>query len=472
MAEAATPTPPAPNATGASTRLEKPNQAELDKKVKDLDDKIKANRAIVADVRSKLDNLTKQKESGGDRMSVEAKALKELRDQSKVLVDERNALFERLKEGKAALGKLRDQQDEMKKRLKENDCFSTEAVEKKIRELEYHLATHSLNLKEEKMVIQDIKNLNASKKIISEYDSMGARKTDLEDKIKQISTKLDENKKALDAAKIKEKAQSALVTDIKKPNPKLEIKGLIEARNAANAENQQLNEQIKALKNEFREKEFEFKKAMKAKYDEQKQRKQADYEKRKEEDRIRRLEEEEEKIDRLHVDAFATIEQLKLYLQKVQKAQADDEVKEEVAAFTPAEGQIGKLVTGFDEDIYGTRKAAKKPKAKKAKKVRRLVHDLVCLKEFETLKIEAPLDSEGIPAALEALEKKKAELEADKKSKQANRLTKLAAAKEGGEDKKDEAAAAESKEEETKTTTHADAHEAKPETQTTSEAAA
>ena len=53
-------------------------------------------------------------------------------------------------------------------------------------------------------------------------------------------------------------------------------------------------------------------------------------------------------------------------------------------------------------------------------------HDLQCMKDFETLKIDSPLDIEQIPATLEALEKKRVELQADKERQIAELKLKVA----------------------------------------------
>jgi len=48
----------------------------------------------------------------------------------------------------------------------------SENIDKKISQLEYYLATHSLSLREEKNVIGDIRQLKTSKKSLSEADNL------------------------------------------------------------------------------------------------------------------------------------------------------------------------------------------------------------------------------------------------------------------------------------------------------------
>lgn len=178
-AAAATPAPATEDAdsTKVSEPVARPDRQVLEKELGKIDEEIAKCKAVLDDVKTKMDKLhgdNKDKPKDGVRDK-----LNELRKATKVFAEQRKALFQDLDKNKAITQKLRDQSDAMQKTLKETaniKDFSTASVEKKIADLDYHLSTTPLSLKEEKEVIAQIKALNASKKMISSFDGLRARR--------------------------------------------------------------------------------------------------------------------------------------------------------------------------------------------------------------------------------------------------------------------------------------------------------
>eukprot|EP00299_Pterocystis_sp_00344_P007685 c2598_g1_i1.p1 GENE.c2598_g1_i1~~c2598_g1_i1.p1 ORF type:complete len:480 (+),score=142.98 c2598_g1_i1:52-1440(+) len=428
-------------ASTKDTKVEKPNREEFDKLVKGLEEKIQANKDIVEDVKKKLDHINQSKEKGEKEVDPEEKKLKELKAVTQKVNETRKELFEQQKKNKAIRDQLRDQFDQTRKTFKDLDCPSLEHLEKKIRELEYHLTTNSLTLREEKQVLSDIKGLNSSKKMFSELENVRAAKERADAQGKEISQKLDVAKAEFEKAKAEEDAQFALVTSKreKKSNVRSEVPALLAKRNTAKEDINKLYDELKQARAEFQKKENAFRKYQNERYKELKEKRQAEFEQRKQEQKIRQLEKDEEKFENLHSNEFASIDQLISYLNKYLADNQDEKEEDSKASAAPTklpEGAtlIGKAARGFDDDIFGTKAKGKAAPAKKQakKKTTTLVHDLHFLQEFQTLKVEAPLTLDAIPTAVERLNARKSELQKDKETQRANFLARKAEAEKSG----------------------------------------
>ena len=119
-------------------KFERPNREDFDKQVAELDNKIKANQAIIEEVKNKLDKLKKDKETREAEktekpQSTEAAKAGELRAALKALSEERKTLIEKAKKQQTERAAARAKFDDARKRLKEANVPSPEGLEKKIR---------------------------------------------------------------------------------------------------------------------------------------------------------------------------------------------------------------------------------------------------------------------------------------------------------------------------------------------------
>lgn len=307
--------------------------------------------------------------------------------------------------------------------------------------------------------MQDIKNLNGSRKMFSEVDEAKQTRDRTEASVKELMGKLDENKVLFEKSRKEEEAQYKIVSKQResKKGARSEVPAMIERRNNARAQLNKLYPEMKKLREEFQKKDQEFRKYMNEKRKEQRERYKAEQDARREEDRLRKLEKEEETMNSLHADKFASIDQLVTYLRGRQAKPSDSKVEEEVVPMKAEEGEIliGKHARDLDDDVFGTKKTKGK-KGKKSggkKKAEKFVHDINLLQEFEKLKLDAPMDNGALDETIAQLEKKREELKKDKESqfakyqeRKAAALAKAAEDAKAAEEGKDEAKPEEKKE--------------------------
>lgn len=418
-------------------RVDRPDRQVLDKKLGEIDLQIEKCKAVLDKVKASMDKLHGDQSGDGKGKDTVRTKLNELRAATKVFSEQRKALFQDLDKNKALTQNLRDRSDAMQKSLKETaniKDFSTSAVEKKINDLDYYMSTTPLSLKEEKDVIAQIKALNNSKKMISGFDDLQSKKDAATAERKALSAKLDENKKAFSAAKELEDAQWEIVKKAsgKDDDKRSSRKALLEQREKARSEMNEYYATIRSLRDEHKKQENAWRKYMDAKRKADQEKWVKEQEERKEEMKLYKLEEEAEKEDSKDANKSASIEQLLNYLAKFD-APAEAAV---VQAATKVEmgglQQMGKKANDLDAfDMYGTKSTKKKKGNKKGgkNKAKGLSHDVKCLQEFETLKVEAPLSLADIPAAVTALKAKKEAMAKEKAEKAAKRDEKIDALK-------------------------------------------
>lgn len=424
----------------------RPDRNELNSKLSVIDKEIEEAKKILSDVKEKMDKLqAESQEKGKDSTRIK---LNELRQATKVFSDQRKTLFKELDANKELTKKLRDESDKMQAQLKELAGFkgelSSAAVDKKIAELDYYMATTPLALKEEKDVIAKIKALTASKKVIGQFDSIQEKKDSATAARKALSAKLDENKKSFTQAKELEDAQWEIVKkNSSKDGDKRDLrKSLLEKRERARNALNDHYAKIRALRDEHKKAENAWRKYQDAKRKADEERYKKEQEERKEEEKLIKLEKEDEKVDSEHANSCATIEQLIKYLARYapqdEKKDESKEEKDDGKAEMDGLQQIGKAARGFDDDIFGTKtKGGKKGKKGKGKKKNvSISHDVKSIEEFEALGISAPLSIEEVTKAVEELKKKRDELEEGHNKKKAERQVKIDKLKEEIEVKK------------------------------------
>lgn len=420
--------------TKVPERVERPDRQVLDKELKVIDAEIEKCKAVLDDVKAKMDILHGDSEANSGKDTIRTK-LNELRAATKVFAEQRKGLFQDLDKNKALTKALRDKSDELQQTLKDTaniKDFSTAAVEKKVNDLDYYMSTTPLSLKEEKDVIAQIKALNASKKMISGFDDLSAKKDAAAAERKALSSKLDDNKKAFTAAKELEDAQWEIVKKAsgKDDDKKSQRKTLLEARENARTEMNAHYTKIRALREDHKNKENAWRKYMdlKRKADQEKWAKEQ--EERKEEMKLQKLEEEAEKEASKDANKLASIDQLLNYLAKFSTAAKEEEATAEVwKGEMDGLQAIGKKARGFEDDIFGTKSSKKGKKNKKGGKNKGgkgMSHDVKCLQEFETLKIEPPLSQADVPTAVAALQEKKGAMKKESDARDAKRKEKMA----------------------------------------------
>lgn len=422
--------------TKVPDRVDRPDRQVLDKKLGEIDLQIEKCKAVLDQVKAKMDKLHGDQSGDGKGKDTVRTKLNELRAATKVFSEQRKALFQDLDKNKALTQNLRDRSDAMQKSLKETaniKDFSTSAVEKKINDLDYYMSTTPLSLKEEKDVIAQIKALNNSKKMIAGFDDLQSKKDATAAERKALSAKLDENKKAFSAAKELEDAQWEIVKKAsgKDDDKRSSRKALLEQREKARTEMNEYYATIRSLRDEHKKQENAWRKYMDAKRKADQEKWVKEQEERKEEMKLYKLEEEAEKEDSKDANKSASIDQLLNYLAKFDAPAEAAAVQEKTTVEMNGLQQMGKKANDFDLDVYGTKSTKKKKGNKKGgkNKAKGLCHDVKCLQEFESLKVEAPLSLADIPTAVAALQAKKAVMAKEKAERALKRDEKIDALK-------------------------------------------
>jgi len=429
-----------PKALGKN--LEKPTRATLDAEYAKIDAEIAKCKKVMDDVKQKIEKLKESNASNKEKNKADREILETLRAKSAELRAQRAKAQEAFTAALEKKKALYVKNDQSKKSL-DRQAKTVEQVEQKIREREYYLTTSSLTLKEEKEVHAEMKALEKSKKVIGEMEAIQIKKTAQEAKIKELKAEADAVNKLFQEAIKVEQAQFEKVQAMRPKKDNDDYKKWSEQRTNAKVNMDALYLKKRNLGLEFKKKENEFYEHLREKRKEQDERRKAEQEARKEEDKMRKLEKEEAEHANMFAKEFATIDQLSTYL----KAFVVGDKKEEaqvVEAPKYAEGTvlIGKAARGFDEDIFGTKKAGKGKKSGGGKKKKAAVfkHDLGLVQEFEMLKVSAPLTQDEVPAAIKALADRKEQLEKEKETKHAKRVAKIAEMKNQKDEGGDEAA--------------------------------
>lgn len=416
---------------------DRPDRQVLDNELAVHDEEIEKCKAVLDEVKTKMDKLHGEMNVDKGKDGVRTK-LNELRAATKVFADERKGFFDLLDKNKAVTAALREKSDAMQKQLKDVagvKDFSTAAVEKKIRDLDYYLSTTPLDLKEEKEVIGQIKALNASKKMIAGYDVLQTQKETANTERKGLSAKLDDNKKSFSVAKALEDAQWDIVKKAgnKDADKKDVRKSLLEKREKARASMNEHYAKIRDLRDKHRKGEDAWRKYMNAKRNADRERYLKEEEERKEERKLEKLQDEEEKEESNHATKLVTIDQMIYYLSKFTVSEATAEVEvEKVVVEMDGLKQMGKKAMDFDDDIFGTKKAKNSKKHKKGKKggvqgkSKGISHDVKSMQEMEGLSVKVPMTIEDVAGSLASLKEKRDVIIKEKESRKVKREAKIA----------------------------------------------
>lgn len=174
-----------------------PNQIAFDRKLSDIDLKIKV-------LKERLDDLRLGDEKKGDDRSEKSKLLNELkkiRDEQRVVEDERRRLVKDMTGLKETLKKKTGETSAAKEKLQYK---SPVEIERRIKELEQIVEGGRCTLAEEKQIISDISKLRKNKKILENLEgSNSSDNTSIRLRIEQIKAKLGELEPVLDQFKSK-----------------------------------------------------------------------------------------------------------------------------------------------------------------------------------------------------------------------------------------------------------------------------
>jgi len=355
--------------------------------------------------------------------------------------------------------KLKSDLKDMKKKLGYTDIAK---IDQRIKEIEDYMTHESLSLKDEKKYMLEIAQLKKNKPEVNKYNQLeqaNATKRELNNN-STLKEQLDQINEEMNVHRERKKALNASFTE------------LLAERDAQMGNSQEmytkrdeLNNQIKEFIQQRNELRDEFRAAERQYYEYQKELKNLRWEKqraeREERDKEWQLERRKRDAEKLDDQPFVAettlLEQTIKFCKSFQPKEAEEK---KVVVETVHDNKKDEVVliskSKRDEEFYyaPTRKAkSSKTKGKKGEgSAKPIKHNAETFKLFASLKLDAPITTDDIPATLEKLEKQMEEFQGkikDWELKRDERKAKILAGEQvEEEEEKAEEAAAEKEEEE------------------------
>jgi uncharacterized coiled-coil DUF342 family protein len=420
--------------------------------------------AITADIeklqakKKALDEKIKGRSSGKDEFMSQKNELASKIQQFKEKINALHEQKDALQKGRQAEREEKSKMAQDVKKMKASIGFgSEEAIDNRIREIEYRLHTDTLTLKVEKDLLKEISELKRNRPKVSQVNKLeeslgsfgtgGGEKETLQTISEQIRTWLQEKAKVVEELQKLQDAHKDKVGD---------LSGDIDTRNELGKQITEKIQERNKVRDDFRAEEKEFQEKLREKRAQQQERIAAEREQRQKEWEERTRQKKAEKMDEQpYVMEITLIEQSMKFCKSL-TAGKEEKVVEEKKEFD--HGNLdGLQVLGKkderDEFFFEPTKGKKKSKAKgkEASSSKPIKHNAETFKLFDQLKLDAPITLDDIPSTIEKLEVLLADFEQKVKDWEKNkdeRKAKILAGEEDEEQKKEEAKQEEKKEEE------------------------
>jgi len=393
----------------------KPNKEEHDKAIADVDaaiDKLRADKDKVQERIEVFMNSLKSTEMGKERS-----ALQELKRQKKALIDDKKSIRDRLAKVKNTTDKLSRDQKQAKQSVK---FSSVKEIEDEIRRLERRQQTTSMSLGEEKKLIKEIQQLNASKGLVSQLKAKETNIQDVWDQRKALNAELVAKDKDIDAVQelITEKNTAMDAINAKESDNKDNKQKLFDERDALKEDIEAKFQEKNGLRSEFREannKWYDMKRALGAQRrirneEEKKERetRESDWLKQKEEEELKKVPYEEEMALCDYLTDFLS----KTYLTDAKKNKVEEKKKDVVpvkddpfAGFKPMKKNEDKVFLKMGKDKKPRQRNSKKEK--KSNKEAPFKLNLDTFDQFGLLSLVPPTSLDMVAASVEQLQAKK-----------------------------------------------------------------
>lgn len=437
-------------------RLPKPSDEEYTAKMEKLTAEIESKNARLLAIKEILDGHFEKKKAGA------GSAVTDLRNKRSDLKGRFQAVLGQKAELKVQLEQINKHRDVLRVQAKsakdKTQYMKPEDIDEKVKKLQHKLEHTSMTLNEEKQVINQIKELEASRKLVHQVSSQLDELSNSSELRESIIERMKAKDAELESIKEQEKALDEAMAAVREkemagaPNlPELhaEKKECIEIVKLARQAKSDLFAARKAANDEYYQREREFKKQL---YEERKIRNEArnkEYQERQKE----RKEREEAERGEPYEDELLLCDQLVNFLSGMLPKEAKVEVAE-VAVTLAAPGEGMKLLKkkGDDDDLeamYGLSskgkggKKGKKPAEKEAKpSVVNMQFTLDILSAFSKLKVEVPVKNSSLPTTLDAIKVAKEDFLAKRGVEKERRAAAAEASASGKEEEEEEEAAA------------------------------
>jgi len=455
-------------AAKAAAKDEKPKKPEMSPELKAIKEKEKAiakveppsreeKDAAEAKIQAVIDGLQDKVKKLTSEINEKSHGKEEhfrMKEEIKAKLDEYSQKIDELAKAKdREIGGIQEKQNESKNRrqelnkMKKNLGFDDiKAIDDKIRELDHRMQTESMSLKQEKELMIKIKELKASRPLVTKYEkmeqNMGPANVDA------ARMTVDEIKKQIsevrDAKSLQQQALSKLIEARKKVMG--DVPELYEKRDGIRAQINEKYSELKEMRDKFRGEEAAFKvylnevrQIRNERYAIERKERQDQYEQRSKGEAAPEGAGAGDPImaDVPFLSDLTYLDNLTNYLTGLvpKEEEKKDEAKE--AEIKAGKGETVLLAKGNREEEFFFAPTKKKNLKKKGEgKAKALKHDMTTLGFFSQYKITPPVDTAGVPKTLEEVKAKIAEF----KEKQAKKIEDDKKKKEKGEteEKKEE----------------------------------
>jgi len=391
--------------------VEMPDKKEFEAEVEKLQTKIDNAQAELKSVKEQIgDRSAGNSDFQTKRSELLAKVAEE-----KGKIDEYMAKKDQIREAMGLKNnedtKMKNELKDMKKKLGYTDI---QDIDNRIRQIEDQMIHSSLTLKDEKKLMLEIAQLKKNKPEVTKFKSMEQahetkkelnNNTSLKEQLQQINEEMNvhrERKKALNeqfTALLKER-------DDQMGNSN----EMYDKRNGLNDKIKEFIEQRNKLRDEFRSKErayYEYKKEL------DNLRREKWRAEREEKDKEWKQHERQRKADKLDDQPFVAettlLEQTIKFCKSFQPKEAEEKKEAAATVFDNKKDEVVLVdKSKRDEEFYyaPTRKGkSSKSKGKKAEgSAKPIKHNAETFKLFASLKLDAPITTDDIPACLEKLQ--------------------------------------------------------------------
>uniref|UniRef100_A0A7S3WR56 Nuclear segregation protein n=1 Tax=Strombidinopsis acuminata TaxID=141414 RepID=A0A7S3WR56_9SPIT len=392
-----------------TAHMERPDRAGLDAAVQKIQEDIDALKAK----QQKLSEKIGERRGGSEVFNAKRQELmaqrNEFTEKIDVLVKQKEGINGQIGEKRAEGQALKGDLAKMKKSI----GFTSEAdIDQKIKEIEFKMHHDSISLKDEKKYLQEIQELKRNRP-----------------KVAQVNKKEEELKGVDYGSSMKGNIQgiNAEINALRDGRKKIQeaLTELIEGRKSEMgdmgpiiAEKEEISKRIpetmperNTLRDEFRAKEQEYRKYMDEVRAERQKKSMEEREARnKEYDLVRRQRAADKLDEQPHVAEMTLIEQTMAFCKSLtaSKGPVVAEEKKETSYDLPDGAEVMLKKEDREEFYYAPTAAKKKGKkkggAKEGGSSKPIKHNAVTFGLFDTLKLDAPITTDEIPALLEKLE--------------------------------------------------------------------
>lgn len=417
----------APKAKAAGkAKAKKEEKAEDATPKVDAPDLDKHNEAIAA-VQAVIDKLQKESQALSAKMNERNVGKEGFFAQKAVIraeLDEVSGKMNGFRERKDAiskqLGEKTAEKQEMKQalgKMKKSVGLGSEAeIDDRIATIEFKLWTESISLKEEKNYLAEIKELKKNKPKLAQVSeiknkldnfdtggSLAEQRKEINENMARLFDQKKEIKERLDELTASRENQMGDYKEVAEKQTELKdkIRGKIEER-------QKLRDAFGEAKRAFQVHLAEQRRLKQAKYEEDRQQRDAEW-------KIQKMQKQVEALDdQPYVSEITLIEQTMAFCRTLlPKDEVDSKVEKKAIVHTNKEGEEIMLSKENREEecfyvpIKGkAAKAAKKKDAKATDGAKKPIkHNAETFKLFDSLKLDAPITTADIPALMEKLEK-------------------------------------------------------------------